>query len=356
MILTAGNLFHYLRDRGFATAAMVVDGDWRVTDLSRRNQAFRVGFRSRPGFVVKQVGDWRVPNVQTFEAEAHWYWLARHSADFAPMSRFLSGCAGYDAENQVLILDVPEGCEDLDRFHRRSERFSVEIAQLLGETLAAFHTALPASVVQALRPDFRESKPWVLSWHQARMVEAPDSSNKGAMELLEIVREDPVFGHAFEEMRAQWQPETFINGDMKLAHCILHQGAIYFIDWELADFGDPLWDAGAILQEYLWEWLRSMPASPRVPLADAVRQARRPLEEIQPAIRGFWQSYVAGRGVDGASMLDRAMGYAAAWLIQNAYQTLHDAKQITARAVRMAQVSRNILADRTAAIRGLLAC
>jgi len=99
-----------------------------------------------------------------------------------------------------------------------------------------------------------------------------------------------------------------------------------------------------------------MPAASDLPLADVVRQARRPLEQIQPAMRAFWQSYVARAEGDGSGMLDRAVGYAAAWLIQSAHQSLKDAERISTRAVRMAQLSRNILADRGAAARGLLGC
>jgi len=355
VVLTAGSLFHYLRERGLASAETVVDGDFRVADLSRRNHALRVSVRTRPGYVVKQVGDWRQSNVRTFEAKAHWYWLARNHPGFAPLARFLSTCSGYDAENQILILDVPDKCEDLDRYHRRIGGFPVETAQLLGETLGRFHTALPESAREELRRDYREATPWVLAWHETS-AETLDDPSKGAIELLEIVKGDPGFGQSLEELRGLWRRETFINGDMKLAHSILNGATLYFIDWEMADFGDPCWDAGAIFQEYLNGWLRSMPAAPGLPLAEVVRQARRPLEQIQPAIRAFWQSYVAQAGGDGPGMLDRAVGYAAAWLIQSAYQSLQDAERISARAVRMAQLSRNILADRGAAARGLLGC
>ncbi|MEO8368007.1 MAG: phosphotransferase [Candidatus Solibacter sp.] len=355
MVLTAATLHHYLLDRGLASSETLVDGDYRVLTASRRNAAFRVIFRSRPGYVVKQVGDWRSTHVRTFEAEAHWYWLARNHADFAPMRRFLSTCSGYDADNQVLILDVPERCEDLDRYHRRTGTFPVEMAQLTGETLAAFHAAVPDGARAGLSQDFRRAEPWVLSWHRM-LEEALDNPSKGAVELLEIVKGDSQFEHGFEELRSRWRRETFINGDMKFAHCVKNGEALYFIDWEMADFGDPLWDVGAILQEYLSAWLRSLPARPGVPLSELVGKARHPLEQLQPAIRAFWQSYRGQAPGDNQEMLDRAVGYAAAWLIQCAYQSLRDAERIHIRAILMAQLARNILASRTDAVRGLLGC
>src|SRR5712692_5220727 len=140
MVLTAANLYHYLADRGFTSPQSVVDGDFRVADLTRRNHAFQVSLRNRPGYVVKQVKKWRDSNVNTFECEARWYWLARNHASFAPLSGFLAKCCGYDSEDQILILEVPLDSEDLDRHHQRTGSFPVETAQLLGERLGAFHT------------------------------------------------------------------------------------------------------------------------------------------------------------------------------------------------------------------------
>jgi aminoglycoside phosphotransferase (APT) family kinase protein len=355
VILTAANVFYYLLDRGLTTAETVVDGDFRIATLSRRNQAFRVNFRARPGYVLKQPGDWHPINIRTFEFEAHWYWLARNHPGFAPVARFLSTCPGYDAENQILILDVPGQCEDLDRHQRRLGRYPVDIAQLLGEKLAAFHTALPAGARAELRSDFRQVTPWILSL--SRSTEASlDRPSQGVMDLVGIVQGDPGFEKGFAELRDLWRTETFINGDMKFAHCIRNGDGLYFIDWEMADFGDPLWDVGAIFQEYLGAWLRSMPPSPGVPLPDLVRRARRPLDQIQPAIRAFWQAYRDRAGGQPPDALDRAAGYAAGWLIQAAYQHLKESESISTHAVRLAQLARNILGDRGAAVQGLLGC
>src|SRR5258706_2271345 len=137
MVLTAANLYHYLADRVFTSPQSVVDGDFRVADLTRRNHAFQVSFRNRPGYVVKQVKKWRDSNVDTFESEAHWYWLARNHAGFAPLSRFLAKCCVYDSQDQILILEVPPGSQDLGRYHRRIGWVFLLIPARLGSTLFA---------------------------------------------------------------------------------------------------------------------------------------------------------------------------------------------------------------------------
>jgi hypothetical protein len=348
MVLTSGNVFHYLAARGFAGPQSVTDEDFHVAELSRRNHAWRVSLLRRSSYVVKQPKQWLTSNVATVEAEAHWYWLVRNRAEFAPLAGFGAACRAYDAENHILILDAPADTEDFDRHHARLRRFPIEDAQLLGETLAGLHAALSSEALDQVRDEFGASLPWVLFWSE--IPDPPqDTWSGGALELLHVVRESPVFGEAFWGLREGWQAQTLINGDMKFAHAILAEGGarVYFVDWEMASYGDPLWDAGAILQEYLRAWLRGMPGGSETTAEALVRQARTPIEELQPTIRAFWRSY-------GAEDVERAAGYAAAWLIQTAYQSLKDESTITAHAVRMAQLSANILAAPAEAANRLL--
>ena len=345
MILTAGNVFYYLQDRGLASAEAVVRGDFRVVKLSLRNLTFRVTGGTGGGLVVKQVQTWTRPYIALFEAEAHWYWLGGNSPVFAPLRSLFARCLGYDAENQILILDFPAGCEDLDRHFKRLGRFPVEAAQLLGETLGAFHYGVTSAAIHEVRRDFARQVPSVLRWHEIDELEKP-GREKGAIELMRLVKESDAFREAFARMREGWRRETPINGDMKFAHCILNGAGMYFVDWESGDFGDPCWDTGAILQEFLSAWILSIPRGH----VDSI-------EEIQPAIRAFWQSYVKRAGFDeaqAAEALRRSVDYAAAWLLQTAYQNVKDEAELAGPAVSMVQLSLNILADRERAVHELL--
>jgi aminoglycoside phosphotransferase (APT) family kinase protein len=336
MVLTSGSIYHYLAAKGYAGPRWITDEDFHVADLSRRNHAWRVSLGGASRYIVKQPKEWARSHVATLEAEAHWYWLVRNRPEFAPLAPFGTACRAYDAENHILVLNAPAGCEDLDRYHARRRRFPRQIAARLGETLAGLHGAIAGGALEQARGEFGATLPWVLSWPEA---DPPrDSVSGGALELLRVVRENPVFGDAFRALRENWQARTLINGDMKFGHAILAEGGerIYFVDWEMATYGDPLWDAGAILHEYLRAWLRSMPGGSETSADTLVRKARAPIEELRPAIRAFWRSY-------GPGDAERATSYAAAWLIQSAHQGLKEESAITAQAVRMAQLSANIL-------------
>ena len=130
------------------------------------------------------------------------------------------------------------------------------------------------------------------------------------------------------------------------------------IDWELADFGDPLWDAGAVFQSYLSFWVFSMPAAAGVPAEQLVQSAQYPLGKMLPAVRAFWKTYTQTRGLDDAearAALELSVSYGAARMIQTAYECMFYAPQITASALYLLQLSLNILKSPKEAVSNLLA-
>src|SRR5213076_3215200 len=105
--------------------------------------------------------------------------------------------------------------------------------------------------------------------------------------LLAIVRQYPEFPSALEALRTGWRSERLIHGDMKWDNCLVlgsggpGQGPspplpLRVIDWELADFGDGLWDVGGIFHSFLCSWLMSMPPHDQARAELLVGSARYP--------------------------------------------------------------------------------
>jgi aminoglycoside phosphotransferase (APT) family kinase protein len=318
MVLTAASLSHYLLERGLVSCASLVDGDFHVQDLSRRNSVFRVRRGPHPAYIVKQVKDWKPKWIESVEREALFYSLMRTSLKDAPFRRFLPRCYAYDAENHVLVLELAAG-QPLPRLSPAS--LSLEHARSLGDSLREVHQEAAA------HPSLQEltcDDPWVLAIHRKNKDQFSDLS-EGNAELLRLVKRDESFGNALDSLREQWHAGTLIHGDMKWANCLVSEGAPpRFIDWELTGWGDPLWDAAGILQEYLSVWAGW----------------GKPADEVAPAMRAFWEAYTA----ESAS-LDRATRYAAARLIQSAFELQQTEAAMTAPSVRLLQASLNILRE-----------
>jgi thiamine kinase-like enzyme len=209
-------------------------------------------------------------------------------------------------------------------------------------------------------PVFPGKIPWILSFHEMGE-EVASGMSAANWRMLQILREDPEFPGALAAARNKWQPSTLIHGDIKWDNTLVSRTgehtAVRLVDWELADFGDPCWDAGAVLQTYLSAWIFSMDPAAATSPDQLVSSARRPLSRMQPAIQAFWNSYAAGMGADGgkeSELLERSMIYCAARMIQTAYEQMHYASALTAPGVSLLQTTLNILTNPRQAIEHLL--
>jgi thiamine kinase-like enzyme len=191
-----------------------------------------------------------------------------------------------------------------------------------------------------------------------------DSLSGANSQLLQIVKQYPEFQMELDALSTQWQINSLIHGDMKWDNCLVHSddaqhGELHLkvVDWELADFGDACWDVGSILQAYLSFWLLSLHISEEAAPERWIELARYPLEDMQPAVQAFWDTYtetIQSNGAAANQLLERSVKYGAARMIQSAFEYMTYSPQITPNALCMLQVSINVLMRPKEAIGELL--
>jgi hypothetical protein len=357
MLLTAHNLVPYLLDRGLVDPAAVVDGDLQVAESSRRHLSFKILRRRGTGLFVKQAKDWDPQTIHTLEREAACYRLAAEDAAFAPLRAVLPEFRGYDTERRALILELLPGGDNLTEYQERRGELPVEIAGRLGQILGRYQEEIPPAALTAAFPGL---VPWVLQLSQLSL-EPFQAFGPAALRVLSLVRADPALLAALDRLRQGWSRTALIHGDLKWDNCLVHANgggpAVKIIDWELADLGDPLWDAGALLQASLLHWIWSMPLDEPLPAEELVARARFPLATLRPALRAFWESYLSARGIAAAEargLLELAAGYAAARMIQTAFEYAVVQPQRPNHSLYLLQASFHILTRRQDALRDLL--
>ncbi len=334
----------YLLDRGLLGAVSVVDGGVVVRDVSSRNRNFVVERRDGPGFVLKQgIG---ADAVATVAHEARVYRML--SAPSGGMATWMAAFHGYDEARGVLALGLVADGRDLRTHHLRGRRFSAGLAQALGRALGSLHrsTERPQAVVEP------RAAPWVLSLHRPDLSVFRDTSAAG-IELIKILQRAPGFAEQLDELRAGWQVRALVHHDVKWDNCIVfargrrrQTRGLKLIDWEAAAFGDPGWDIGAALSQYLSFWLFSIPVTGATPPARFPALAEHPLERMQPALRSCWRAYAARVGVEGVGedeALLRTVRYAAARLVQSAFEAAQMQDQLTSSLVLHLQLALNML-------------
>ena len=357
-------LIYYLLERGFLDRQSLVDGDVIIASDRSRHQTFAVVRKHAPSYFIKQIQDWQPDAAATLRHEGNCYTLAATDSGLTALGRLMPTFYAYDAQRNLLITELLRDSENLAVYHKRRGVFPIGVASLMGRTLGSYHKAefVPNQDDQH-RVSFRKQIPWILSVHQSFKT-PPFGFSGGNARLLEIVNKYQDFSRALDFLREKWEYKALIHGDMKWENCVVyprdgdeHELNLKVVDWEVADLGDPYWDVGAILNSYIMFWIFSLPAEDGISVQEMADKAQHPIEKMQAAIRAFWQAYCEKTSLSEekqSGMLEKCIQYAAARLIQTAFEHMVFSPQLSGYGVLLLQVSRNIFEDPAAAVRGLL--
>jgi hypothetical protein len=359
MHLTVVNLAHYLINRGLLSADAVVAADLVILDASRRNRNFKVIRKSGPGLFVKQMRETQPDTVHTLRREAACYERARNDPT---LNRLMPQLIAYDRVRHLLIIELLPEAESLAEHHARERTFPVEIGRMLGEALGLYH-GCAASIIEdeSMSSLFPRQVPPVLRLQRGGLAALGQFGRVGPA-VSAVIQQHSEFQNLLDELGAEWRFDSLIHGDLKWDNVLVFpalDGGLDFrvVDWELADFGDPAWDVGAVLQSFLSVWVLSMPITSGLPPEHYVGMAEQPIEPMRPVMRAFWEAYAAVRGFADAEReraLERSMRFAAARLLWTAAEQRVHAAQLDLPAMALLEVSLNILKSPAQAVTDLI--
>jgi aminoglycoside phosphotransferase (APT) family kinase protein len=344
-VLLQGDLFPYLLDRGLLNAERVAAGDASIEDLSRRNRNFKILHRDGPSYFLKQAprGDSR----ETLAREAATLRMLR---SLPPLASHVPRCLEYDTVQQILILEITDGHETLDRRLARTGRWPSTASAALGRFLALLHR--DGTNAAAALPDHAKAgeAPWVLSIHRPDLALRWNASDAN-MAFIRILQGSPGIQTELDRMRAGWSRSCLIHGDIKSANILVPKRGtaareLQVIDWELSGPGDPAWDVASVWSDVLCLWLFSIPMAQDGPIEESLEAAPYPLARAWPYLRSFWNAYVDTAGLDfgeADSFLSRSLPYAAARLFQTGFESTIEAARLTTNLVCLIQLGSNIL-------------
>jgi thiamine kinase-like enzyme len=328
----------------------IVDGDLVVLDATRRNRNIKV-FRSEgPCYLVKQGID--IDGRETVAHEAAIYELLGRSSDERGIVQHLPRVFEFDAKTGTLVLELFDRASDLRAHHSRLGRFPVGLGSDLGHALAHLHRIPlgPAGTERDLAwPTVGPA--WALVVHRPPLRRFWEMSG-ATVALTRIVQQFDQLCEMLDDLWASWRVETLIHNDLKTENCVVltgrrGRGRVKIVDWEFAGPGDPYWDVGSVFGSYLSSWLLSVPVLGPEFDDRSLALAGLPLERMQPALRSFWSSYVAQRGLGAeqiATGLARAVRYSGARLLQTAYEQTQASQQLNGNIVGILQLASNVMA------------
>lgn len=353
-MLTRASVAHYLVSRGWLDSKALVVGGLMVAETSRRNTNFKV-LADGGGFFLKHPKDPDPHGRHSLHREAEWYTLVRTTE--GGLASMMPTLLDYDQQEEVLLLELVPNSESLGQLHTRTNSFPLQLATELGRLLARYHEAAQQVAIPS---SFPRKPPWVLTAHLVHESLYRDNSRANA-KLLEIVRDPEQFAGPLEELRAQWQPSSLIHGDLKWDNVLVHwptpdRPELKLIDWEMVDAGDPLWDVGSVVHAYVSYWLLSLG---RVDEAgqEISAVAGRSFGAAQAPVAALLTAYIEARTSDSRQaqeFIRMTLRYAAARMIQTAYECMHASDRLTPQVVYLLQLSLNMLRRPDEAARSLL--
>jgi thiamine kinase-like enzyme len=342
----------YLLDRELISTADVVNGAFRVSELNRRHCLFRVERDGLPNYLLKHAS--LAERSAALRHEAEVYTQLWDADGIAKDGVRLPRCFGYDPDRAVLILELFSDAATLREHCWKGGRFSQRLAARLGEVLGQLHNVRP----QEGAAQSRLSAPhWALSAHRPDLDFFYEFS-QATVQLVRVLQQSTELCRLLDRAREGWRCEATIHNDVRLDNCLVvgqsPQQDVVLLDWELAGPGDPCWDVGSLLAEFLSLWLLSIPFAAASSAEEWAALSLQPIDRMQPAIRAFWSSYLDRRELAPASRrdaLERSVQYAAARLVQVAIEQAQMSPQPSAVAVICLQLALNILRqpDRAAA-------
>ena len=334
--MRAADVAGYLLDRRLIEPRAVVEGGLRIVDSSRLNRVFVVTAAGERCLVLKAG-----PGVAREAAVLERLRVA------GELARSLPALVAHDPAEGVLVVESARVARDLNGHHARG-RFSCTLAREAGRALALLHAVPPAALDGLTRVPHAT---WGTQVHRPDL-DTLHTLSAAAVDLIRIIQGSQELCAELDELLECRLEAAVIHGDVRWDNCLAVHGATHhwtrlqLIDWELCGAGDPAYDIGAFLGEYLRAWLQSIPIADPRDAGRLLAHARLPLERMRPALRAFWAAYALHCRATPAELratLRRSTRYAAVRLLMAALEEAQELAELRSSVLQLLPLSQNIL-------------
>ena len=344
-LLDEPGTLRFLLASGLLTRQDVVGGEVEIRNEDRRNRNYRVRLASGSGFFVKQARSRSAHATLRNEARfLSWYGSSAHAVTgqpFAPRLRL------YDKDRHLLVTDLVEAPPALGVQPKSVDQYSLNHMVRVGELFAVLHRTENMSWAP------RAHMPVGLVLHQPSLDLVRDSSPANVA-LMSIIQAQRGLCASLDGLASSWRGDAIIHGDAKLDNLLFvgdghHMGAV-LVDWELFGLGEPGWDIGSVVGDILHKW--SSDTASTVARRAGI-SSNRQLPPVASSTILAWKLIAAvlqGYGetsdmISDDSRLDRIIVYAAARLLQSAYEAQQYIFDLSYQAVAAVQLATNLTGE-----------
>jgi hypothetical protein len=209
---------------------------------------------------------------------------------------------------RAIALDVVKDCDSLRELIQSDPAVDVKHLVNLAAVLADLHKA-------PIQDAYRKYPEWLLHppVPKTTLLTPYEYAHGGGLDFDIYLRAMQELEPDFRELHEQWRPDTIVHYDLRDDNILFPRGPgrecpVRLIDWELAGFGDPCYDVGYLIGQFLVDSVR------RHGDGDVLNSARR-------NARTFLSAYRTLAGIPGDTEL-RILRYAGVALLLQAAMRL----------------------------------
>lgn len=314
-VLSAENVLEYLKQQPVCSDEQFLTKS--ITSKEYKNVVVSREYSNVSHLTVKTSGDNTyivkqerfIADVDTYFGAKYEYLLHQLIANFSelkPIQSLIPELVNFDSENSIIAIRYLSNQLALDDFYQHNNSYPSQIAALLGSHLARFHR------LTFNKPEYQEflvkytgnehlgDTPYLL-----RSLERIGPGFFGnicsdGIEFYKLYQRFPSLHQTVVELHSSYNSSCLIHGNLRLDKYLLeNQDAITTLDqvqltdWENLNWGDPAFDLGVLIAQYLKLWLDSIYVDSDTDLKLALSLATCPLEKLQPSLGELLQGYLA---------------------------------------------------------------
>ncbi|MBF2065141.1 MAG: phosphotransferase [Calothrix sp. C42_A2020_038] len=211
----------------------------------------------------------------------------------------------FDEENSILVRNYLDDYLELSGFYTHDGIYPDTIATTIGSSLAVLHRStynhrsyrnfMATAPEGTIRYQFFNPAQGV-SFVTPEIFGTLSSS---AFEFYVLNQRYESLESAIADLASEWNPCCLTHNDLKLENILVHARwskldncLIRLIDWEAAAWGEPEFDLGTVIADYLRIWLESIVVDSTLELEESLQLALIPIDVIQPSILALIRAYL----------------------------------------------------------------
>lgn len=304
--LSSYNVIQYLQNVGLSSSEDGAYADSEVYLSSKNNFNLLVTLSENRKLLVKQERHLENDgNPQEFFNEWLFQQLLQRFPELGNISAIAPLVAHFDEENSIIIRNYLTEYIELASFYQNKLYFPEAIAVAIGTTLGMLHRAtfnrqeyrnFMATAPQGqFRYQFYNPVQGIGSIGPEIFGKIPTD----ALKFYVLYQYYESLEAAIAELANEWHPCCLTHNDLKFNNILVHSRwdqldncLVRLIDWEACAWGDPAFDLGTLVANYLGIWLHSLIVDPIIELEESLQLAVTPLEVLQPSMLALIRAYL----------------------------------------------------------------